>query len=42
MGGVLTRETGAKNDFQRKLLFFNQFSDYGAITLYSSPECCPL
>ena len=29
VGGVATQETGAKNYFQRKLLFSNQFSDSG-------------
>ena len=38
MGRVVTQETGAKNDFQRKLLFSNQLSDYGPtkVSVYSS------
>ena len=31
---IVTQEMGAKNDFQRNVLFSNQFSDYSA-NLYS-------
>ena len=37
----VTGETGAKNDFQRNLLFSIQFPDYNAVevSLYSTQQC---